>query len=383
MVTDANPKWRSLRYSCVAPDLPPFEDYKAFIEEAHKANWFTNFGPLATRFEREVNVLFSGVGEGAITCHNATSGLTAALIASQSQGTVLVPAFTFPASLSAIKAAGLRALIADVTSDDWIVSVDSIRSAITKYDIGAVMLVSPFGFQQDFSEQIELCMDHGIAVVIDSAAGFGLPRGRYRPRPNLFEVYSLHATKPFGIGEGGIIFASDEQLNDVKSALNFGLPVAPNNGVAGPMPTWGINGKMSEIMAAIALAQLKRFPAQLISRSQCALAWRDLLSQFDGITLPDPSWVCTWQLFPILMPTARHAEAFVVEAEEVGVEIRRYYRPSLNLLSPGKGKGQCRVSEDLAERMCCLPIRASQTVEEQNKMQSIVIEALVKSGKLG
>ena len=62
------------------------------------------------------------------------------------------------------------------------------------------MLVAPYGISTDFQPQSDVCQAHGARLVIDNAAGLGIARQTFDPAPHVDEVYSLHATKPFGIG---------------------------------------------------------------------------------------------------------------------------------------------------------------------------------------
>ena len=91
---------------------------------------------------------------------------------------------------------------------------------------------------------------------------------------NSFEVFSLHATKPFAIGEGGAIRSRLSWAKALRVALNFGL----EHGVA--QNSWGINGKLPEVCAAIGLAVLKDFDEVLAHRravAQCYIEFRAIM----------------------------------------------------------------------------------------------------------
>ena len=93
-------------------------------------------------------------------------------------------------------------------------------------------------------------------LIIDNAAGLGVARGQSAlsgKNEAVREVFSLHATKPFGIGEGCAIFAPYSKVPSLRAAMNFGLQSHSANGEV-QRPYWGINGKMSEVHAAIGLA---------------------------------------------------------------------------------------------------------------------------------
>ena len=133
-----------------------------------------------------------------------------------------MPAFTFAASAGAVLS-GLVPLGYGRITEDLDDRSGRVGSNLRLPEIGAVMLVSPFGIPQDFSEHIAICERHGRAVVIDNAAGLGSTRPNRGARPNVAEVFSMHATKPFGIGEGGAVFAHPRLEEPLRAAMNFSL----------------------------------------------------------------------------------------------------------------------------------------------------------------
>ena len=247
------------RLRSVIADMPPLAECLPFLEQVHASGRFSNFGPMAERLEAELLAAFGAPDECCVSCNNATAGLSAALLASGRTGAAIVPAFTFPASLGAVRATGLTPLIVDVEASDWAVGAATLARALEVSRAGAVMLVAPFGMARDWREEIAVCRRFGATVVIDNASGLGGPRRTRPAEPDVFEVVSLHATKPFAIGEGGAIFAPRSREAALRGALNFGLAsqARPEG------PRWGFNGKMSEHHAAIGLAQMQRFPAAL------------------------------------------------------------------------------------------------------------------------
>jgi len=135
--------------------------------------------------------------------------------------------------------------------------------------------------------------------------------------------------------------------------MNFGLQ-------DGDLQGWGFNGKVSEFTAAIGLAQNTEFDSHLRERHTAAQVYAEIFSSkvpdwglaFEPGTPP-------WQAYPVLAPTAELADRFEKIAAQAGVQTRRYYRPALHT-APGLESltfGQrLPISEDLAQRMVCLPM---------------------------
>jgi dTDP-4-amino-4,6-dideoxygalactose transaminase len=360
------------RHRSVVPDLPPPRAYLPHLEAAHAAGWFTNFGPLARRLEAAMADAYGAPGEICISACNATAGLSATLLASGRTGPVLMPAFTFPASAGAVRAAGREVLVMDVSPESWAIDPAELDRILRSVRVGAVMLVSPFGLRIDFSEQISICRRHGAAIVIDSAAGLGIARADRPAEPDLWEVYSMHATKPFGVGEGGVIFAHPGTEEAVRAALSFSLHAFRR----ADLPAWGFNGKMSEFHAAIGLAQLERFSGRLAGRQAFAARYIEEIRQLEGAAIVGDAAASPWQVFPVLLPDAAVRDRLIALAAAEGLEIRCYYHPSLSRWPELGHAGSCAISESLAERMAVLPVRAQARGAEADGIIEIACRSL-------
>jgi dTDP-4-amino-4,6-dideoxygalactose transaminase len=367
------------RFPVVRPAFPTPEEWSPYLKQSYDLHWFSNFGPAVTRFETALTAEFGERGDAFVATSNATAALTACLIADRISGIVLVPAFTFAASAGAVRMAGAEPMLVDVDPVTWACDVHKLAQALDRTNAEAVMLVAPFGITQDFSEHVALCRSRGVAVVIDNAAGLGGgPRSRRSLRGTAHEVFSLHATKPFGIGEGGLIHAAADRVNALRSAINFGFPHDPKRSGAG----WGINGKMPEFSAAAGLAVLDRYAGVLTFRRAQARRYMELFARFGDIAIHRGLDDTPWSMFPCLMPSAAAAEDVVGEAGGRGLELRRYFRPSLSRWGGIRAAADCSVSEMLAERMICLPVYSRATQEEIAEMHSIVETCLIRLVKL-
>jgi dTDP-4-amino-4,6-dideoxygalactose transaminase len=365
------------RLRLVVPDLPPPEAYLPYLQAAHDSGWFTNFGPLARRLEGELQGIFGRHGEICVSASSATAGLSAALLALGCKGAVLLPAFTFAASAGAVFSAGLEPLVMDVSEKTWTIDADELDRMLRLTGIGAVMLVSPFGLPQDFSEHIAICGRHGCPVVIDNAAGLGGVRPNRIAHPRIAEVFSMHATKPFGIGEGAMVFAHPRLEEALRAAMNFSLnaPGRPD------LPPWGFNGKMSELHAGIGLAQAERFSSRVVGRKAFAARYVAELSEVRGIQMVTDSGSASWQVFPVLLPDGNARERTISYALSHGLEIRRYYYPSLSRWPHIRAAETCAISESLADRMCALPIRADSLTTEADEIVKIAVDAVKHSDR--
>jgi dTDP-4-amino-4,6-dideoxygalactose transaminase len=370
-----HPSQRNFRFPLIRPAVPGPDEWLPLLQQSYEDRWFSNFGPMAGRLEAELAEQFGEPGDEFVLTSSATAGLAACLIAQGITGPVLAPAFTFPATVSAIRMAGATPVLVDVDPTTWVCGAEELERALRKTGARAAILVAPFGITQDFTRHVDHCTAHGSAVIVDNAAGLGGgPRQRRQTRGDAFEVYSLHATKPLAVGEGGVIQTDQARALGLRSAINFGLPWQ-----AGAPPKWGINGKMPEVSAAIGLAALVHYRDAVAVRRAQAGRYVELLDRFNRLSMPRETAGAPWQSFPCLLPDAAAADGFQEATARRGLEIRRYYRPSLADWGDTATFGDCPHARDLAQRMVCLPVYPTVTTAEIEQIHEIVHAAMTES----
>lgn len=237
------------------PSLPEPEEFAGDVAAIAKARVYTNFGPVAARFEAALGFHFGCPPEAVVAVANATVGIAAALIAVAAGppgSFCALPAWTHIATAAAVRLAGLRPWFIDVCEESWQLQPQGLLAALGEAPgpVAAVLCVRPFGARLDTAAWEAVQAQTGLPVVVDAAAGFdGLQPSR------LVSVVSFHATKAFGIGEGGAVVASDRDVaGRIRMATNLGQDGARNCLMA------GLNAKMDEYRAAIGLAALRRWP---------------------------------------------------------------------------------------------------------------------------
>lgn len=352
--------------------MPPLDRWAGLLAEAYEAKRFSNFGPLSVRLEAWFAATWGGECTACVLTSSGTAAIAAPLIARGVTGPVVLPAFTFPATLAAIKMAGAVPVLVDVCPMSWAIAPETLDAAFIATGARAAVVLAPFGLRTDLAPHARVAERHGAVLVIDDAAGLGVERSCLETAPWVYEAYSLHVTKPFGIGEGGAVFAHRSVEEPLRRAINFGLP----NPDALGAPAWGINGKLSEFQAAVGLAVSETFADRLARRRAMASRYVALLTAFPGVRCRTESADGAWQFFPLLLPDGSAAERFFVETRSRGMEIRRYYTPSLSRYHGVERVHACLVSEDLASRICCVPVYSDATAEEIDEMVAIVEAAL-------
>jgi dTDP-4-amino-4,6-dideoxygalactose transaminase len=360
------------------PSLPSASQIDRYLELSREARWFSNSGPcwclLRDRLADRVGAYCIPVASGTLGLMAATASLGRASHGSRTSG-ALMPSFTFLATAQAALWGGLQPRLIDIDPAHWHMDAPSLERILRDHrgDLSLVIGVSTFGTPPPSETRLRwerACRSADVPLIIDSAAAFGAVAddGVHIGAQGDVEVVSFHATKPFGIGEGGAMFTRDRALHEkIELAVNFGL--RPDRSVAMAM---GLNAKMSELHAATALAVLDEYELIRESRRQTAARIR---AQAD----PDITWQAgcersTWQFVPVAFPDTDHrrrAEGWC----EGRVEVRTYYEP-LHLMEPF---GDCPVVDgglahtaDLCDRMLCLPMANDLSDEEVLEISAIV-----------
>ncbi|MGH7125819.1 MAG: DegT/DnrJ/EryC1/StrS family aminotransferase [Stellaceae bacterium] len=343
------------------PRLPTAETLLPFLHEIDEHRWYSNFGPLNRRFESALAAHFQAPQGTVVTVANATLGLTLALqdAAQGRAGLCMVPAWTHAASASAIVAAGLTPWFVDVEPQSWQLTPAAARRLLETAPERpqAILPVSPFGDLVDPEAWDRYTGDTGIPVVIDAAAAFDA----VRPARATVQVVSLHATKAFGIGEGGLMLAGDERRADrLRRMSNFGF----DRDRTSVRP--GTNAKLSEYAAAVGLAALGGWPAartQLIAAARRFLAGLAAVSEV--VPMPALDRAIATSTANVILPD-RNADAVIRFLRDRGIEARKWWAGACHRHKQFAAcpRTSLAVSEDLADRVLGLPFFADITDEQ-------------------
>jgi dTDP-4-amino-4,6-dideoxygalactose transaminase len=240
------------------PLLPMAEDILPYLKRIDAARWYSNFGPLEQELRKRMGAHFGLMADQVMTASSATAGLTSVLRALnlRRDSYCLVPSWTFIASPAASIAAEMIPYFMDVDEQAWALTPERVKQRLTEVPgiIGAVLVVAPFGRPVDVAAWDRFTAETSIPVVIDAASGFDGFRTMAFGKTAV--VFSLHATKVLGAGEGAVIVSRDTALlRHVQEQTNFGYYTRHIS-----IP--GVNAKMSEYTAAVALAALDLWPVR-------------------------------------------------------------------------------------------------------------------------
>jgi len=308
-----------MKYPYLRPILPEPETWVPLLQTSYAQRYFSNFGPITTRLEGRMteNYLMEGYKSTLVTSN--TIGIQATLNALEVYGRyVILPDFTFSGTLQAVIAAGGKPIICDVLKETSELDVQSVEAALEKFDdVAAVIHVRCYGFVNDITPLKKLCNAQDIPLVVDAAAALSKPSDhKFGSKYGEIEIFSLHATKVFAIGEGGLSI-----YERIRRSVNFGFQ-------SDRTFHDGTNAKMDEFRAAIGFGTLDIIEGIVENRQKHAAHYLELFSGHDFVKLFDMPKKASWSCFPILIPNSNREKCITVFADQ-GVEVKKYYWPSL------------------------------------------------------
>jgi dTDP-4-amino-4,6-dideoxygalactose transaminase len=352
----------------LVPDLPDAEALLPYLGRIDRQRWYTNFGPLVQAFEARCATLL-GSEDDPVLCVTASSGTAAlelALRALQlpSGSSVLMPSFTFPATAIAVLRAGCTPLLCDVDARSWVLVAAEARAMVARHRVDAIVPVAAFGAGIDVQAWDDLAAETGLPVIVDAAAAFPVER----PGKRIVTVYSLHATKPLGVGEGGLVALRDADLAQrIRRLSNYGFE-------SGSIACAGTNAKLSEYAAAVGLAQLDRADAVMERRTRVWDGYREALAaRCPGMETQGVSSAAPPANLVVRVPG--DAAACVEHLARNGIETRRWYCPAVHAQPAFRElarTGELQVTDDLIARLVGLPFHTLLT--EQDALR--VVDAL-------
>src|SRR5579872_5958728 len=346
------------RFPFMRPTLPGLEEVIEEYQSAYESGLLTNSG-LVARLEGAVAERL-GV-KHCIAVSSCTSGLMMVLRALGLSGEVIVPSFTFFATGHAILWNGLTPAFANSELDTWNVSPADVERQITG-KTSAILAVHLYGNPCDISALEGLAQRRGLKLIFDAAHAFG---SAYRGRPigsfGDAEVFSLSPTKLLVAGEGGLVATNDAKLAAaVRAMRNYGDIGAYN-------PEWlGLNARMTEFNAALALRGLPLIDAKVRRRNSIAQSYTELLSSLPGVRfqkthLQDTNTYKDYSIHitPEIVGMTRDALANALLNDNI--ETKKYFHPPLHQQSLyskfyDRARNDLSQTERLADGILSLPI---------------------------
>lgn len=335
--------------------LPSIDHYISYVQIAFEEGWITNRGKLVVELERRLRDFLEV--ENILITNNGTVPLQIALKILGNEGEIITTPFSYVATSSSIIWENCIPVFVDIDPVYWTIDETKIESAITKKTT-CILATHVFGNPCNIEVIESVAKKHNLKVIYDAAHCFGV---KYNSKSifNYGDVStcSFHATKIFHTGEGGAVFCKDNQLfHTFYYSHNFG-----HNG---PLEFYGlgINGKISELQAAMGLSVLPYFDEIMLSRKRIVSMYDNIICspKIQRIKIREnTSW--NYSYYPIVFNNELELNKVLYEFNKNNIFPRRYFYPSLNKLPYLKSLSVMPISEQVAGSIICLPLYHSLT----------------------
>lgn len=345
--------------------FPPIEEYNEQVARIWKNEWLTNRGELVLKLEQKLKEYLE-ISNITIT-NNGTIPLQIALKVLGNQGEIITTPFSYVATSAAIVWENCTPVFVDIDSEYLTIDESKIEAAITTKTT-AILATHVFGNPCNIEIIEGIAKKHGLKVIYDAAHSFGI---KYRGK-SIFEygdvsTCSFHATKLFHTGEGGAMFANDEKLRQhLYYSHNFG-----HNGPIG-FHGLGINGKISELQAAMGLAVFPYMNDILESRKEVVDYYNSYLN-FDKLQKMRIRESTEWNYsyYPVIFESEQQLLQVQKALNDQQIFPRRYFFPSLNTIEYVKGQ-KMPVSEDISSKILCLPLYKGLDTSDLEKLVRLI-----------
>jgi dTDP-4-amino-4,6-dideoxygalactose transaminase len=320
------PKFEN-RVPIVHPLLPKFTELAGGIQEILDSRMVTK-GQYLEAFEAAVREHL-GVRH-ALGVSSCTSGLMLTYKCLGLEGDVVVPSFTFMATVSALTWCGLRPVYADVRRDTTNLDPVAAEAAITPQTT-AIVAVHNFGNPADIEGLQQVADRHGLKLIFDAAHGFGaLYRGKPVGGQGNAQIFSLSPTKLLIAGEGGLVATNDDELAE---KIRIGREYGNNGSYDSIFP--GLNARLAEFNALMGFYSLKELEQAAQNRNHSVDIYTEELGCLPGIGFQqvDPGDRNSYKDFSItidehLFGLNRDELAQALNAENI--DTRKYYEPPVH-----------------------------------------------------
>jgi dTDP-4-amino-4,6-dideoxygalactose transaminase len=327
--------------------LPPIEEYQAQLKRIWSSQWLTNRGPLVLELEEKLKNHLTT--DNILITNNGTIPLQIALKLLGKGGEIITTPFSYVATTAAIVWENCTPVFVDIHPEYLTIDESKIEEAITPKTT-AILATHVFGNPCN-TEAIEtIAKKHNLKVIYDAAHCFGV---RYKDQ-SIFNygdisTCSFHATKLFHCGEGGAMFSKDKDLqHQLFYSHNFG-----HNGTL-DFHGLGVNGKISELQAAMGLSVLPYINTIIGERKKITDFYDSNISGFQKLKLREGTeW--NYSYYPLIMKSEEQLLEIESNLNENKIFPRRYFYPSLNTINYIDYK-QMLISESLSSRILCLPL---------------------------
>ena len=364
------------RISVAQPKLAGNE--RKYVLDCLDSSWISSNGKYIASFE-ESFAKFCGV-KHAITTNNGTTALHLALVVLglQPGDEVIIPTVTYIATANAVRYCGATPVLVDVCADTMNIDPAAIEEKITPRTRG-IIPVHLYGHPAEMTTINEIALRHGLWVVEDAAEAHGAEvRGRRVGSFGTCATFSFFGNKIVTTGEGGMVTTDDDELaKKLRLYRGQGMDLARRYW----FPVVGYNYRMTNIQAAIGVAQMESIDQSLAERDALARWYDDALSGLrEKLTLPtEQTWAkqVYWMYTVFLRQGGEQERDAVMRHLDIcGIETRPVFYP-MHIMPPYLENGAYPIADLWAQRGINLPTHQGITRDDVQRIADSLAAAIV------
>lgn len=349
-----------------------------YISEAFESNYIAPLGPMVDRFEESIRNLTATPNALALSTATAALHLALRVLGIGAGDIVLASSFTFIGSIVPILYQNAIPFFIDSDAKSWNLDPNLLEEAIRKAPSKpkALILTHLYGQCADLDRIVSICKEHQIALIEDAAESLGATyRGKQSGTFGVFGIFSFNGNKILTTSGGGMLISENKEFID---KARFYSTQARDDAPHYEHTDYGYNYRMSNILAAIGVAQMEALNDRMEKRRQIFEWYRDILGNIDEITfmpeLPNSKgnrWLTTL--------TFEHSNpnSIRLALEEENIESRPLWKPMhMQPLFENALSHQNGTSQNLFEKGLCLPSGTQMSHDDVLRVCSVLKKAL-------
>ncbi|MBI5450840.1 MAG: DegT/DnrJ/EryC1/StrS family aminotransferase [Gammaproteobacteria bacterium] len=353
---------------------------KKYLNECIDTGWISSEGPFVGRFEEQ---LAKRIGRKyGIAVANGSAALDVAIAALRIRAgdEVILPTFTIISCATAIVRAGGTPVVVDCEPDTWNMDVNQIEAKITK-KTKAIMVVHIYGLPVDMDPVLALAKKYGLKVIEDAAQAIGLTyKGKECGSFGDISTFSFYPNKHVTTGEGGMVMTDDKDLAErCRSLRNLCF----NNNKRFVHEELGWNYRMTNLQAAIGVAQLERLDMTIQRKREIGIRYSELLCGIGTVQMPvknKPYADNIYWVYGLVIKSEFQMEASgaALELSKRNIGTRPFFypmhqQPALKNLG-FNFSGEYSVSENIYKKGFYVPSGLALTDEQQTRVCESLID---------
>jgi len=356
----------------IKPTLPPFAAYSKSLERIWKTSLLSNFAYYAQKMEKKAQTYLENPHVSIISNCDVGLIITLAALDLKEGSEVLVPSFTFNSTINAILWNRLKPVFIDIDPETFCITPETVKKGITA-KTGAILGTHVFGCPCDIDGIQKVAKKHAIPVIYDAAHAYGsLYKGK-KVGSSGTHIFSFSGTKVVTSAEGGMIASdSKEFLQKIEYMRNYGFKGDYNS------RSIGLNGKISELNAALGCLTLSEVEKQIKRRNSRVAFYKKSLNGVGDITFQIiPSHVRTTYKDFCILTSKRDMLADYLKKK--GIMSKKYFMPLHTMDYYRDEKASLPITESVASRALCLPLYNTMKREDIRYVTKTIITFFKKN----